>query len=407
MKFKVHFFYKCLQNTLAICLFCLVLVVLSNHPPIFANALVEVGAERTQSYLPYLKNKNVGLVVNPSSIINERHLVDTLVSLGIAIKKIYAPEHGFRGTGEAGEEIVNDIDKKTGIPVISIYGQKKKPAKQDLEGIEVMVFDLQDVGVRCYTYISTLHYIMEACAENQIELIVLDRPNPNGHYVDGPMWTAAYKSFVGMHPVPLVHGLTIGEYALMLNGEKLLKDSIQCPLKVIPMKGYSHRMAFCPAIKTSPNLPNMKAIYLYPSLVLFEGTKVSIGRGTARPFQVIGYPSFPDSTFSFTPVALANASTNPPYKMQTCYGYDLTKTKLEDLTKSRQMNLKWLLEMYQKYPKKEEFFVPFFNTLAGNATLKQQIVEGKTEGEIRAFWKIDIDKFKIIRKKYLLYKDFE
>jgi uncharacterized protein YbbC (DUF1343 family) len=370
---------------------------------------IRTGADRTEMYVPQLKDKRIGLVVNQSSVIGEYgkevHLADSLHKLGIKIDKIFVPEHGFRGTADAGEKIDNTLDPKTKIPIISLYGNKKKPAPEDLNNIDIMLFDIQDVGARFYTYISTLHYVMESCAENNIPLVILDRPNPNGFYIDGPVLKPEYKSFVGMHPVPIVHGMTIGEYARMINGERWLEAGKQCRLTVIPCQYYHHNETYQLRIKPSPNLPNMTAVYLYPSLCLFEGTIVSVGRGTDKPFQIIGYPEYPVKEFEFTPKSVEGAK-NPPYLNVTCYGIDLKNFGKEYFLQRRSLDLSWLIALYKKYPHKEKFFTPFFDKLAGTDELRKQIENGKSEEEIRQSWHQDIVRFLEIRKKYLLYPDF-
>ncbi len=368
---------------------------------------IQVGAERFSLYLPLLKNKKVAIVANQTSMVSTIHLVDTLLSLKINIVKIFAPEHGFRGEAEAGALILNGKDIKTGLPTISLYGKQKKPTQENLKDVDVILFDIQDVGVRFYTYISTLHYVMEACVENTKELIVLDRPNPNGFYVDGPVLEKEYASFVGMHSVPLVHGMTIGEYAQMINGEKWLNNKRLCKLKVIPVKGYNHTLFYRPPVNPSPNLNSIESIYLYPSLGLFEGTKVSVGRGTYTPFSIIGYPGFPHGDFTFKPVAIKGMSENPFYQDTLCNGINLSEFARNYLKVNKSIYLFWLIGMYESYPAKDKFFTSFFDKLAGTDTLRKQIIAGKTEGDIRKSWKMKIDNFKKIRKKYLLYTDFE
>lgn len=361
-------------------------------------AQVIPGANQTTLYFPVLKGKNIAVVANQTSVIGEKHLVDTLISFGISVKKIFCPEHGFRGNADAGEKINSTTDKKTGLPIISLYGKNKKPLPEQLSKIDYVLFDLQDVGVRFYTYISTLHYVMEACAENNVPLIVLDRPNPNAHYIDGPVLKSKFKSFVGMHPVPIVYGMTIGEYAKMINGEGWLANNIKCDLTVIPCENYSHHAKYDLLIKPSPNLPNMHSVELYPSLGLFEGTCISVGRGTDFPFQVIGHPVMDSSLFQFIPKSTVGA-TSPLYENKKCYGLDLRNSTDTTFT------LKYLIEMYQMFPAKSAFFNPFFQNLIGNDILVQQIKEGKTEEEIRETWNSDIKQFKEIRKKYLIYSE--
>jgi uncharacterized protein YbbC (DUF1343 family) len=364
-----------------------------------------LGAEQLELLLPLLKNKNVGITGNHSTLIGKVHLVDSLLALKVAVKKVYSPEHGFRGDADAGEKVNSSVDSKTGLPIFSLYGKNKKPSNEMLEGIDVMIFDIQDVGARFYTYISTLHYVMEACAENNIQVIVLDRPNPNGYYIDGPILETDFSSFVGMHPIPVVHGMTIAEYAKMINGEKWLKNKVQADLKVISMKGYSHKDRYELPVKPSPNLPNMDAIYLYPSLCFFEGTPVSIGRGTDKPFQLFGHPSFKMYSFTFTPKAMFGAK-EPRLKGVNCYGRLLTKDA-ERLKGNGMLDLQWLIDGYNQYSPKEEYFTNFFLLLAGTKQLEAQIKSNMTAEQIRASWKPGLEKFqKEVRGKYLMYEDF-
>tara|TARA_B100000809_G_scaffold266365_1_gene328736 strand:+ start:1460 stop:2692 length:1233 start_codon:yes stop_codon:yes gene_type:complete len=365
-----------------------------------------VGAARTDSYLKLLENKKIGIVANHTSMINNTHLVDSLVSLGIKVTKVFSPEHGFRGKADAGEQVSSDVDSKTGLPIVSLYGKNKKPTTEQFRDLDVIIFDIQDVGARFYTYISTMHYVMETCAETNKQLIVLDRPNPNGHYIDGPILEKAFKSFVGMHPVPIVHGMTVGEYAQMVNGEKWLANKVQCDLTVIKTENYDHTRFYELPIKPSPNLPNMSSIYLYPSLCLFEGTPISIGRGTAKPFQIMGHPSIKSDSYSFTPKSMSGAK-NPKLKDQKCFGYDLEYFSTEYLKDKGGINLFWLTEVYKDFPNKEKFFTRMFQLLSGTDKLQQQIEAGKTEEEIKATWKDGLEKFKVTRTKYLLYNDFE
>ena len=367
---------------------------------------VETAAARIGLYVNLLKGKNIAVVANQTSVIfkeiynkkqEARHLVDSLLTLGIEVKKVFAPEHGFRGKADAGELVKDGFDTKTGLQIISLYGKNKKPSATQLKGIDIVVFDIQDVGARFYTYISSLHYVMEACAEASIQLIILDRPNPNGHYTDGPVLEAKHTSFVGMHKVPVVYGMTIGEYGKMINGEKWLKNGIQCDLKVIPLKNYNHQTKYSLPIKPSPNLPNDKSINLYPSLCFFEGTNVSAGRGTEIQFQVYGSPYITKSSFTFTPQA-NEASKYPKYKNQRCFGEDLRIAK--NLNK---LDLSYLLKAYQQNTSKK-FFNTFFTKLAGTERLQEQIEQGLSEKEIRKTWVQDLISFKKIRKKYLIYK---
>lgn len=368
---------------------------------------VIVGAERLDQYLPLLKGKSVGLVVNQTSVIGNTHLLDTLLSLGIDVQLVFAPEHGFRGTADAGEHVSNGVDPKTKVAIVSLYGDNKKPNPGQLKDLDIVVFDIQDVGVRFYTYISTLQYVMEACAENKKPLLILDRPNPNGHYVDGPVLDTQYRSFVGMQSIPVVYGMTMGEYAKLLNGEKWLAKKEQCTLTVIPCQNYDHKTFYSLPIKPSPNLPNMTAIYLYPSLCFFEGTNnVSLGRGTTKPFQIYGSDVFPsDLPFSFIPQPMDGAKT-PPLLDKICHGYDLSNTPLDTLRKQK-FTLRYVLNAYKLCEVKDKFFSSFFMKLAAKANLPVQIEKGMNEKTIKASWKTEIAKFKVIRKKYLLYKDFE
>ncbi len=367
---------------------------------------ITVGANNTKSYVPLLTGKRVALLVNQTSVINKTSLVDSLLKLGVNIKKVFCPEHGFRGSNDAGEDIPNSKDKKTGIRIVSLYGDKKKPSRSDMADIDIVVYDIQDVGVRFYTYVSTLHYMMEACAENKKQLIVLDRPNPNGYFVDGPVLDKAFTSFVGVDPVPVVYGLTIGEYAKMLNGEGWLPNKAICNLTVIVCDGYNHNHYYTLPIKPSPNLPDMKSVYLYPSLCFFEGTVISIGRGTDKPFQVVGHPSVSDGRYSFTPKSTSGAKS-PLYMDKVCKGYDLSNYGDMIMRYEKRINLFWLIDLYKKYPNKKEYFNNYFNTLAGNDELKLQIEAGMSEDNIRDSWKTKLNEYKIIRKKYLLYKDFD
>jgi uncharacterized protein YbbC (DUF1343 family) len=325
-----------------------------------------------------------------------------LRSLNINITKIFTPEHGFRGTADAGETVSSYTDKKTGIEVISLYGKNKKPSAEQLKNIDILVFDIQDVGVRFYTYISTLHFVMEAAAENNKKVLVLDRPNPNGHYIDGPVLEIKFKSFVGMHPVPIVHGLTIGEYAQMINGEGWLTGKKQCSLEIISCLNYTHNTPYILPIPPSPNLPNQEAIYLYPSLCLFEGTVMSVGRGTDYPFQHFGHPSIKGSAYSFTPESKTGAK-EPILKGQVCFGYNVKRAGTYNVG----FTLRWLLMAYLLYPNHDTFFNPFFDKLAGTSKLRLSILEGKAEDEIKKEWKPAIDAYKLKRSKYLLYLDFE
>ncbi|MCD4833119.1 MAG: DUF1343 domain-containing protein [Bacteroidales bacterium] len=371
------------------------------------NLNIKTGAAQTEKYIPLLQNKKIAIVANHSTIINGSHLVDSLLSLNIDIKKIFSPEHGFRGKADAGEYVKNYVDEKTGLPVISLYGSSKKPDLKDLEGIDLVVFDLQDVGVRFYTYISTMHFVLEACAEMNIEMLILDRPNPNGFYVDGPILDTIYQSFVGMHPVPIVHGMTIAEYAQMINGEGWLKDEMQCKLIIIPCANYTHDSLYELPVNPSPNLQNMLSVYLYPSLGFFEGTNLSVGRGTEFPFQVFGGPDLKNAEFTFIPKSINGASKYPKHRDKKCYGIDLRNIDINDLIAKKKINLEWILFGYQNVENQGDFFNSFFYNISGNNQLKEQIIQGKSAEEIRESWKADLGTFKEIRKKYLIYKDFE
>lgn len=359
---------------------------------------VITGAMQLDVLLPMLTSKKVGIVVNHTSLVGKTHLADTLLKRNVNLIKIYAPEHGFRGTADAGEEIKDGVDSKTNLPVVSLYGSNKKPTAEQLADIDVVIFDIQDVGVRFYTYISTLHYVMEACAENNKKLIVLDRPNPNGHYVDGPILEKEFKSFVGMHPIPIVHGMTIGELARMINGEDWLEGNKTCDLEVIPVKNWKHADPFSLPVKPSPNLPNDQAIALYPSTCLFEGTVISLGRGTQMPFQIIGHPDLKNMPFQFTPVSIDGMSKNPPLENKVCHGLDLREVKVKP-----QLDLSYLISFYRAFPDKDKFFNNYFEKLAGTEKLREQIRQGLDEAQIRESWRIDLEKFKELRKKYLLY----
>ena len=361
-----------------------------------------LAANQTEKYLPLLKNKNIALVTNQTSVIFKSdghyiHLVDSLLKRDLEISKVFAPEHGFRGKADAGEHVADGKDVNTGLPIISLHGKHKKPTQEQLEGLDLVVFDIQDVGVRFYTYIATLQYVMEACAEANIPVLVLDRPNPNAHYIDGPTLELEHRSFLGLNSIPLVYGMTIGEYANMINGEGWLTEGIQCDLTVIPLKNYTHQTPYSLAIRPSPNLPNDQAINLYPSLGFFEGTTINAGRGTEMQFQIYGAPFFEPSSFSYTPVANFGAKY-PKHKGESCNGVDLRSEE-----KLSQINLKWLLDAYNRTPKDEKFFGPTFTAHAGTTSLQEQIEQGRSAEEIKKSWKPALDRFKKIRSKYLLY----
>jgi len=370
---------------------------------LFASRIV-VGAEVKEAYLPLLQTKNVAVVVNHASRVDDQSLVDFLIKNRVQVKTIFAPEHGFRGKADAGEKVKDGMDVKSGLPIVSLYGKHKKPTQQDLEGIDVIVFDIQDVGVRFYTYLSTLHYVMESAAEKKIKVMVLDRPNPNANRIDGPVLQKAQRSFVGLHPVPVLYGMTIGEYAQMINGEGWLDHGIKADLQVVALRHYDHNRFYHLPIKPSPNLPNDRAIALYPSLALFEGTKISVGRGTDKQFQLYGAPAYRHTDFSFTPVPKEGARY-PKYEGKRCYGVDLSMLDPLELHRHSKMELKYLLDAYKHYNDKDRFFLKnrFFDRLAGNTLLREQIIAGKSEEQIRASWKQDLEDFKKIRSKYLLY----
>lgn len=359
---------------------------------------VIVGAEQLDQLLPRLRNKRVALVVNHTSLVGNTHLADTLIASGVEVVKVFAPEHGFRGSAPDGEKISDGVDEKTGLPIVSLYGSNRKPSAEQLADVDVAVFDIQDVGTRFYTYISTMHYVMEACGENGKKMIILDRPNPNGHYVDGPVRVPELKSFVGMHPIPIVHGLTVGELARMISGEGWLENGVTCDFEVITLKNWTHDDAYALPIRPSPNLPNDQSVRLYPSLCLFEGTVVSVGRGTKIPFLIIGNPELTTLPFTFTPEPIAGMSTHPPHQGKLCYGLDLREVEVEP-----RIDLSYLIDFYNRYPEKDKFFNSAFDRLAGTPVLKQQIVDGLSEAEIRESWEADLDIYRATRAKYLIY----
>lgn len=356
-----------------------------------------LAAERLSVLIPKLDGKVVGLVVNNTSYVGSTHLADTLQSLGVNLKKIMAPEHGFRGTADAGEHVGDGMDPTLKIPVVSLYGKNRKPTPEQMADVDILIFDIQDVGTRFYTYISTLHYVMESCAEQNKKLIVLDRPNPNG-YVDGPIRKPEFKSFLGLDPLPLVHGMTIGELAQMINGEGWLEEKKKCELEVVTMLHWKHDDFYSLPIKPSPNLPNDQSIRLYPSIGLFEGVNISLGRGTQTPFQILGHPDLKEMPFQFTPVSIDGMSKNPPFQDKVCYGVDLRKVNVE-----RKIDLSYLISMYNAFPDKEKFFNNGFNLHAGNAELQEQIKKGLTEAQIKSSWQDELNMYKEMRKKYLLY----
>jgi uncharacterized protein YbbC (DUF1343 family) len=359
-------------------------------------------ADQPELYLSKLAGKSVGIVANQTSILtqsNQQHVVDFLLEKGISVKKVFVPEHGFRGVADAGEKVDNTIDSKTKLPIISLYGTNKKPKADQIKDLDLIIFDLQDVGVRFYTYISTMHYVMEAAAENGIPVLIFDRPNPNGDYIAGPILKSGFESFVGMHPIPVVHGLTVGELAKMINGEKWLKGGLQANLEIIPVGNWTHNIRYNLPVKPSPNLPNDLSIRLYPSTCFFEGTIVSLGRGTFFPFQTYGYPDPAFGKFTFTPVSIEGMSKTPPLQDKVCYGVDLRNESL-----NHQFTLKYLLDAYQKSGKGNAFFTDYFNTLAGTDQLRKMILAGKTASEIEASWQSDLESYKRLREKYLIYK---
>ena len=396
-------------------LFVIIVLSCGNSSPYQNKAPVTVAANQLELYLPLLKNKRVGIVANQTSVIfknvsglglngrliknDNTHLVDSLIKRDVSVVKVFAPEHGYRGRADAGEYVKGGIDLKTGLPIVSLYGENRKPDPKVLEDLDVVVFDIQDVGTRFYTFVSTLHYMMEGCAALNIPLIVLDRPNPNGHYVDGPVLDLNYKSFVGMHAVPITHGMTLGEFAKMINGEHWLEDDLNCDLTVIPVANYNREDVYILPIPPSPNLPNQKAINLYPSLCLFEGTHVSVGRGTENQFQIFGSPFLGDENYSFQFTPKPNfGAKNPKHKAKICYGKDLKNVDfLNDI------NLNWLIEAYENTTDKSSFFNSFFTKLAGQTILQQQIEKGWSALEIKKSWQKDLEQFKILRANYLLY----
>ena len=378
------------------------LIVINSAQKSFAQTeRILVGAEQTELYFKDIKNKRIAVVANQTSRIRSRkkyvHLIDTLISMNINVKKVFAPEHGFRGIADAGEKVSDGFDIKTGLPIVTLYGENRKPSSKHLENIDVVIFDIQDVGARFYTYISTMHMVMESVAENNKKIYVLDRPNPNGHYVDGPILDMKFKSFVGMHPVPIVHGMTVGEFAMMINEEGWLKKGIKSDLKVIPLKNYDRKIIYDLPIKPSPNLPNKQSINLYPSLCFFEQTDISIGRGTNMQFQIFGNPNWDNKLFSFTPKSMSGAKF-PKHQNTKCYGFDLSNQSILS-----RINLEWLIFAYNNSKDKLSFFKKGFVRLAGNNILQKQIENGKTAKQIRDGWKKGIKKFKNLRKNYLLY----
>jgi len=370
---------------------------------VVTNSII-VGAAQLEKYVPILKGKRVAMMVNQTSTVGSSHVVDTLLQWGVNLVKIFAPEHGFRGDHSAGAHVKSTVDQKTGLPIVSLYGSSRKPSADMLKDLDVIVFDIQDVGVRFYTYISSMHYLMEACEENNKKMVVLDRPNPNGHYVDGPTLYPKYKSFIGMHPVPLVHGMTVGEFARMINGEAWLSGGDTCNLTVVPCLNYTHDSLYKLPIRPSPNLPTMESVYLYPSLGLFEGTNVSIGRGTDKPFQIVGRPLQDSGSLTFTPKSIPGVSDHPKYENQECVGFDLTRFANTYILTNRRIYLDWLKLFYETNKSENgEFFKSFFTKLAGGPELQKQIESGMSTEDIYASWESDLTQFKSMRQKYLLY----
>lgn len=408
-----------MKKTIVLPLACLFSLVISFcKPPLKSlgvasseKAGIQTGADQTDKYLPYLKNKRVAVLANPTTVIAHTHLVDSLQKLGIHIVKVFGPEHGFRGNASAGAKVADEIDPATGIPVISLYGSKSKPSKEDLADVDIMVYDLQDVGCRFYTNINALARLMEACAENGKELLILDRPNPNGYLIDGPILDMKLKSGIGMFPIPISHGLTIGEFAQMLNGEGWLANKEKCTIHIIPVANYAHDMAYTLPVQPSPNLNTQQSIMLYPTLCLFEGTVISQGRGTYFPFSVLGNPELKGQySFNFTPTGIKGMAETPLHSDQVCYGLDLRKYNINELRKSGKIHIQWMMEMYKAYPYKEKFFdykqsreMGNIDKLAGTTLFKEQIIAGVSEEEIRKTWEPGLSQFKEMRKKYLLY----
>lgn len=372
---------------------------------------IKTGAEQTEKYLPYLKGKRVAIMANPTSVIGKIHLVDSLKNLGVNIVKVFGPEHGFRGNASAGIYVDDEKDAATGIPIISLYGKKNKPSKEDMVNVDILIYDLQDVGCRFYTNINALVRLMEACYENNKEMLILDRPNPNGYLIDGPILDMKFKSGIGMFPIPIAHGLTVGEFAQMANGEGWLTNKVKCKIKIIPVANYTHDMEYVLPVKPSPNLNTQQAIMLYPSTCLFEGVYLNHGRGTYFPFTVIGSPELKGKyEFSYTPIGIKGMAETPLFMNQVCYGLDLRNYDINQLRKSKQINLQWLMELYKAHPYKEKFFdsklskeMGTIERLTGSALFRQQIIDGVSEKEIRASWEPGLSEYKTMRKKYLLY----
>ncbi len=403
-----------------IALFVLVLITAYKNPSPQKEIAVshkkdslKTGADQTEKYLPYLKGKRVAILANQTSIIGNKHLVDSLQSRGVNIVKVFGPEHGFRGNASAGAHVADEKDQKTGIPIISLYGKKNKPTKEDLADVDILIYDVQDVGVRFYTNINALSRLMEACAESKKELMILDRPNPNAYLIDGPVLDMKYKSGIGMFPIPMSHGLTVAEFAKMANGEGWLTNKVKCPLKIIPVANYNHSMYYTLPVKPSPNLNTQQAIMLYPSTCMFEGVYVNHGRGTYFPFTVIGAPYFKDKyAFSFTPTGIKGMAETPLFADQVCYGLDLRNYDVNLLLKSKKINIQWIMELYKASPEKEKFFdskqsreMNNIEIQIGSGLFRQQIIDGVSEEEIRKTWEPGLSDYKKMRKKYVMYKD--
>jgi len=383
----------------------------SQNPAIVENGQIKTGADQTEKYVPYLKGKRVAILANLTSIIGQTHLVDSLKTLGVNIVKVFGPEHGFRGNASAGTSVADETDAATGIPVISLYGKKNKPTKEDLADVDIMIYDLQDVGCRFYTNINALSRLMEACYENGKELIILDRPNPNGYLIDGPILDMKFKSGIGMFPIPISHGLTVGEFAQIANGEGWLTNKVKCNLRIIKVANYNHDMSYILPVSPSPNLNTQQSVLLYPSTCLFEGTYLNHGRGTYFPFTVLGSPDLKGVyEFSYIPTGIKGMAETPLHMNQVCYGLDLRKYDVNLLRQSKQINIQWMIELYNAYPYKEKFFdsklskeMGTIEKLIGNALFRLQIIAGKSEKEIRASWEPGLSEYKEMRKKYLLY----
>jgi len=372
--------------------------------PILAiSQKIITGAERTEMYLTLLKKKRTAVVANQTSMVGKRHLIDTLLASNIKVKRVFAPEHGFRGQAANGEKVASGIDPITKLPIISLYGKHVKPTRKDLKGIDIVVFDIQDVGVRFYTYLTTLHYVMQACAENRKMLLLLDRPNPNGHYVDGPLLKSGFESMVGMHPIPLVHGMTLGELARMINGEKWLKIADTCRLTVIPVLNWDHNTAYTLPVPPSPNLPTQESIMLYPTLGMMEGTVMSMGRGTDKPFECFGAPWLKEGHYIFVPKNIPGKAMNPPFLGDTCRGFLLTDFARNYISGHRQLYLEWYEMLLNACPDKQKFFNPFFDKLAGGSELRTAMLNGTSIKKIREAWKDDLFQFTYKRNRYLLY----